>query len=115
MLASRLTRRPRSSVMAPLPIDSIRRVESFLLWPFVLGPFVLGPFVLGLGFSITLAQVSLSLLALCWLARLTEPGRWQSLRFPLLAPCVALALVTIIAALASARPGASLVASEGRR
>jgi O-antigen ligase len=73
---------------------------------------LLGAFVLGLGYSITLAQVVLGLLALCWLARLREPGRWQSLRFPLLAPGVALAGVTILAALASARPAASLRVSK---
>jgi putative inorganic carbon (HCO3(-)) transporter len=76
----------------------VRRVETALLVVFVLG----------LGYSITLAQIALALLGLCWLARLREPGRWQSLRFPLLAPGLALAAVTILAALASARPGASL-------
>ncbi len=70
------------------------------------------PSSLGLGYSITLAQVVLGLLALCWLARVREPGRWQSLRFPLLAPGVALAGVTVLAALASARPAASLLASK---
>src|SRR5262249_13774260 len=45
-------------------------------------------------------------------ARLLEPGRWQSLRFPLLTPAVALIGVTIVTAGVSARPAASLVATK---
>ncbi|HXJ79700.1 MAG TPA: O-antigen ligase family protein [Candidatus Methylomirabilis sp.] len=83
-------------------LTTARRVETPLL----------GAFVLGLGFSITLAEIVLGLLALCWLARLGEPGRWRSLRFPLLVPCVALAGVSVAAALGSARPAASIFVSK---
>ena len=83
-------------------MSTVRHAETALLWVLVLG----------LGFSITLAQTALGLLTLCWLARLREAGRWQSLRFPLIGPCIALTALTIAAALASARPGASLAASK---
>src|SRR5262249_48825690 len=81
---------------------TVRRAETALLWVLVLG----------LGFSITLAQTTLALLGLCWLVRLREPGRWAFLRFPLLGPSIAFVALTLVAALASARPGASLVASK---
>jgi O-antigen ligase len=73
---------------------------------------LLATFVLGLGVSISLAQTALGLLALCWLLRLREPGRWRSLRFPLLAPFLALTALTLVAALASSRPTPSLFASK---
>jgi hypothetical protein len=83
-------------------VITVERVEAALLWVLILG----------LGFSITLAEVTLGLLALCWVARLREPGRRRSLPFPLLAPCVALACATVLAALTSARPRGSLAVSK---
>src|SRR6516164_7987585 len=80
----------------------VRRAETLLL----------STFVLGLGVSITLAQTALGLLAVCWVLRLREPGRWRSLRFPLLTPFLALTALTLVAALASSRPTASLFASK---
>jgi len=80
----------------------VRRVERGLLWALILG----------LGFSITLAEASLGALGLCWMARLREPGRWRSLSFPLIAPCLALVAATVVAALASARPLASLASCK---
>jgi len=80
----------------------VRRLERALIWVLVFG----------LGFSITLTEASLGALALCWFARLRERGRWRSLSFPLLAPCLALAAATIVAALASARPVASLTSGK---
>ncbi len=83
-------------------MGTVRHAEIALLWVFVVS----------LGVSITVAQTALALLGLCWLVRLREPGRWQALRFPLFAPCIALVVLTLVAALASSRPGASLVASK---
>ncbi len=83
-------------------LNVVRRLEGASLWIFILG----------LGFSISLAQVALGLLALCWAAQLADPERRRSLRFPLLAPCAALAGATVVSALVSPRPVASLTASK---
>lgn len=80
----------------------VRRLEPVLLWGFLLG----------LGVSISLAQLALGALAVCWLLRLGERGRRARLAFPLLAPILAFAAATVLSALASARPLASLAASK---
>jgi hypothetical protein len=83
-------------------LGTVRHAETVLL----------SVFALGLGVSISLAQAALGVLGICWLLRLREPDRWRSLRFPLLAPFVTLAVLTLAAALASSRPTASLFASK---
>ncbi|MBI3030800.1 MAG: O-antigen ligase family protein [Candidatus Rokubacteria bacterium] len=80
----------------------VRWLEPALLWGFLLG----------LGVSISLAQLALGALAVSWLVRLGEPGRRDRLPFPLLAPMGAFAAATVLAALASARPVASLAGSK---
>ncbi len=80
-------------------MTAVRRLESLVLWALLLG----------LGFSITVAEIALAFLALCWLLRLGEPGRRASLRFPLVAPALTFAGVSLLAAVASADPAGSLV------
>ena len=80
----------------------VRRLEPALLWGFLLG----------LGVSISLAQLALGALAVSWLVRLGESARRERLVFPLVAPMGAFAAATVLSALASARPLASLTASK---
>jgi putative inorganic carbon (HCO3(-)) transporter len=75
-------------------LRAVRGLEAAFLWVLLLG----------LGFSISLAELALAMLALCWAVRLWEPGRWSSLRFPLVAPVLAFSVATLLSALASPRP-----------
>jgi O-antigen ligase len=79
----------------------------------VLRTVLLSCFVLGLGFSITLSQASLALLALLWLWRLRRGEDRRAAAWPLAAPIVAFTLVTLASALASGHPRSSLLASKG--
>jgi O-antigen ligase len=74
---------------------------------------LLGLFLLGLAFSITLAESALALLALVWLWRLRERSGRTALAFPLAGPVLALVLTTLVAAIRSANPAASLVDAKG--
>ena len=76
----------------------VRRLEPALPWGFLLG----------LGFSDSLAQLALGALAVSWLVRLGEPRRRDRLSSPLPAPVAAFAAATVLSALVSARPLASL-------
>jgi putative inorganic carbon (hco3(-)) transporter len=67
--------------------------------------------VLGLALSITLSQLALAALA-AWLLIARWAGRLPALRAPLLAPLAVFVAWTIVAALASARPLESIVASK---
>ena len=74
---------------------------------------LLGAFVAGLGLSITLAQSALALLTLLWLWRLRDPAVRATARWPLAAPVLAFGAVTVLSALLSGHPLASLEASKG--
>jgi len=74
---------------------------------------LLGAFVAGLGLSITLAQSALALLTLLWLWRLRDPAVRARARWPLAAPVLAFSAVTVLSALLSGHPLASLGASKG--
>jgi O-antigen ligase len=74
---------------------------------------LLAAFVLGLGFSITLSETALLLLALLWLWRLREPGHRRAEDWPLLGPVVTFGAATLLSALASPEPATSLLASRG--
>lgn len=75
--------------------------------------FLFAAFVLGLGFSITLSETTLALLAALWLWSLRSPAGRAPARWPLLAPVLTLSGVTVLSALASGHPGASLAAAKG--
>jgi O-antigen ligase len=74
---------------------------------------LLGAFVAGLGLSITLAESALALLTLLWLWRLRDPAVRAAARWPLAAPVLAFGAVTLLSALLSGDPLASLEASKG--
>ncbi len=74
---------------------------------------VLGLFLVGLAFSVTLSEASLFLLALPWLWRLRDPGARAATAFPLVWPVLAFAATTLLSALRSANPAASLVDAKG--
>ncbi len=74
---------------------------------------LLGAFVAGLGLSITLAESALALLTLLWLWRLRDPAVRAAARCPLAAPVLAFSAVTVLSALASGHPLASLAAAKG--
>jgi O-antigen ligase len=74
---------------------------------------LLGAFVVGLGVSITLAETALALLALDLLWRLRDPTVRAAARWPLWPPVLAFSVVTIVSALLSGSPGASLEAAKG--
>jgi putative inorganic carbon (hco3(-)) transporter len=74
---------------------------------------LLGAFVAGLGLSITLAETSLTLLTLLWLWRLRDPAVRATARWPLAAPVLAFSAVTVLSALLSGHPLASLAAAKG--
>lgn len=70
---------------------------------------LLGGFVVGLAVSITLAQTALAALTGRWLWRLATGRTTLDACRPLAGPFAALAVTTLVAAAASARPGESLV------
>jgi O-antigen ligase len=74
---------------------------------------LLGAFVAGLGVSITLAETALALLTLHLLWRLRDPGARAAARWPLWPPVVVFSAVTILSALLSGHPAASLEAAKG--
>jgi O-antigen ligase len=74
---------------------------------------LLGAFVAGLGLSITLAESALALLTLLWLWRLCDPAVRAAARWPLAAPVLAFSAVTVLSALLSGHPLASLEAAKG--
>jgi O-antigen ligase len=74
---------------------------------------LLGAFVAGLGLSITLAETALALLTLLWLWRLREPAVRAAQPWPLAAPVLSLAAVTVVSALLSGSPWESLAAAKG--
>ena len=74
---------------------------------------LLGAFVAGLGVSITLSESALALLALLWLWRLRVPAVRGAARWPLAAPVLAFSAATVLSALLSGHPLASLDAARG--
>jgi O-antigen ligase len=70
-------------------------------------------FAAGLGLSITLSEAALALLTLHLLWRLRDPVVRVAARWPLWAPVLAFSAVTVLAALLSGHPRASLEASKG--
>jgi O-antigen ligase len=74
---------------------------------------LLGAFVAGLGVSITLAETALALLTLHLLWRLRDPAERAAARWPLWAPVLAFSAVTILSALLSGSPAASLESAKG--
>jgi O-antigen ligase len=74
---------------------------------------LLGAFVAGLGVSITLAETALALLTLHLLWRLRDPAAWAAARWPLWPPVAAFSAVSILSALLSGHPAASLEAAKG--
>lgn len=74
---------------------------------------LLGAFVAGLGVSITLSESALALLALLWLWRLRDPAVRGAARWPLAAPVLAFSAATVLSALLSGHPLASLDAARG--
>ena len=73
---------------------------------------LLAAFVLGLGFSITLSETSLTLLTLLWLWRLRDPEYRRATSWPLALPVLAFSVASVLSALLSGYPGASLLASK---
>lgn len=73
---------------------------------------LLAAFVLGLGFSITLAQVALTLLTLSWLVKLCDRKAREALRWPLWRPVLAFGAVSVVSALFAPHPGEGLVACK---
>jgi O-antigen ligase len=74
---------------------------------------LLACFVLGLGFSITLSETTLALLALLWLWRLRDGEYRRRASWPLAAPVMGFSGATVLSALLSGHPGESLLASKG--
>jgi O-antigen ligase len=74
---------------------------------------LLGAFVAGLGVSITLAETALALLTLHLLWRLRDPAARAAARWPLWPPVLAFSAVTILSALLSGHPAASLESAKG--
>jgi O-antigen ligase len=74
---------------------------------------LLGAFVAGLGVSITLAETALALLTLHLLWRLRDPAERAAARWPLWPPVVAFSAATILSALLSGDPAASLESAKG--
>jgi O-antigen ligase len=73
---------------------------------------VLGLFLVGLALSITLSQATLALLGVFWLLRLRDPAVRATVALPLGWPFLALAVATLVSALAAANPWASLAAAK---
>jgi O-antigen ligase len=74
---------------------------------------LLGAFVAGLGLSITLAQTALAVLTLLLLWRLRDPAVRAGARWPLWMPVAAFSLVSVLSALLSGHPAASLADAKG--
>jgi putative inorganic carbon (HCO3(-)) transporter len=74
---------------------------------------LLGAFVAGLGLSITLAQTALALLTLLLLWRLRDSGVRAAARWPLWMPVAAFSIVSVLSALLSGQPAASLADAKG--
>ena len=74
---------------------------------------LLGAFVAGLGVSITLAESALALLTLHFLWRLRDPAARAAAHWPLWPPVLAFSAVSILSALLSGHPAASLEAAKG--
>ena len=74
---------------------------------------LLAAFVVGLCCSITLSEASLLLLTLLWLWRLRDTEVRRAQAWPLWPPVLAFAGITVLSALASGHPAASLAASKG--
>ena len=74
---------------------------------------LLGAFVAGLGLSITLAETALALLTLLLLWRLRDPAVRAAARWPLALPVAAWSGLTLLSALLSGHPAASLEAAKG--
>ena len=74
---------------------------------------LLAAFVLGLGFSITLSEASLALLTLLWLWRCRDPEYRRAASWPLALPVLGWSAASVLSALLSPYPGASLLASKG--
>ncbi|HEX4993507.1 MAG TPA: O-antigen ligase family protein [Methylomirabilota bacterium] len=74
---------------------------------------LLGAFVAGLGVSISLAETALALLTLHLLWRLRDPAERAAARWPLWPPVLAFSAVTILSALLSRHPVASLESAKG--
>lgn len=74
---------------------------------------LLGAFVAGLGLSITLAQTALALLTMLLLWRLRDPAVRAAARWPLALPVAAWSALTVLSALLSGHPAASLEAAKG--
>ena len=70
-------------------------------------------FAVGLGLSITLSQSALAALTALWLWRLRDPDVRQAQTWPLAAPCLAFAGVTLVSALLSGHAADSVFASKG--
>jgi putative inorganic carbon (hco3(-)) transporter len=73
---------------------------------------LLAAFILGLGFSITLSETSLALLTVLWLARFSDRESGRARIWPLAAPVLCWTGVSVLSALGSGHPGASLAASR---
>jgi hypothetical protein len=67
-------------------------------------PSLLAVFLVATTFSISAAQITLGLLALCGLCRLLDPGLRAAHRAPLLAPVLTFAGLTLLSAAFSASP-----------
>ena len=74
--------------------------------------FLLLTLVFGLAFSISVSQITLGVLAV-WVLLARWTGRGVALRLPLLGPVAVFAACSVVAALASARPGESLASCKG--
>jgi O-antigen ligase len=74
---------------------------------------LLGAFVAGLGVSITLSQAALALLTLLLLWSLRDPAARAAARWPLWPPVLAFSAVSVLSALLSGHPAASLEAAKG--
>ena len=87
-------------------------VEGALDWRRSIHHALLAALVFGLAFSISVSQITLGVLAV-WVLLVWWAGRGVALRLPLLGPVAAFAACSVVAALASARPGESLAACKG--
>jgi len=73
---------------------------------------VLGLFLVGLAFSITLSESVLAVLAVLWLLGLRDKAARVSESFPLAWPVAAFVAATLLSALRSGNPAASLLGSK---
>ena len=73
---------------------------------------LLASFAVGLGLSITLSESALVALAALWLWRLRDPAARRAQAWPLGLPVLAFAAATLLSALASGEPAASVLFSK---